>query len=96
MCETLDRAFTERVPNRGGLDNRHVGDRLQPFPHHDRDFGDDGRPRGRRDREDPDGMTKIKLSIPSFSGKADPEVYLEWESGAIRFSKSMGFLMRKG
>ena len=47
LCETLDRAFTERALNRGGLDDRHVDDRLQPFPHRDRDFGDDGCPRGR-------------------------------------------------
>ena len=91
LRETLDRAFTERVPNRGGLDDRHVGDRLQPFPHRDRDFCDDGRPRGRRDREDPDGMAKIKLSIPSFSGKADPEVYLEWESRCDQIFRIHGF-----
>ena len=91
LRETLDRASTERVPNRDGLDDRHVGDRLQPFPHRDRNFGDDGRPRGHRDREDPDGMAKIKLSIPSFSGKADPEVYLEWESRCDQIFRIHGF-----
>ena len=42
------------------------------------DFSDDEtRPRG-RDRED-NNLGNIKINIPSFQGKNDPELYLEWE-----------------
>ena len=34
--------------------------------------------RGTRNRED-DNMSSIKMKIPSFQGKSDPEAYLEWE-----------------
>ena len=91
LRETLDPALTERVPTWGGLDNRHVGDGHQPFPHRDNDFRDDGHPHNRQDREDPDGMVKIKLSIPSFNGKADPEVYLEREARCDQIFRIHGF-----
>ena len=34
---------------------------------------------GRRDRNKDDGLSGIKIRIPSFQGKTDPEAYLEWE-----------------
>ena len=91
LRETLVRVFTERVPTLDGLDDRHVSDGHQLFPHHDNDFGDDGRPCGLRDREDLDGMAKVKLSIPSFNSKADPEVHLEWEARSDEIFRIHGF-----
>ena len=35
--------------------------------------------RGRRARNRGDGLSGIKMKIPSFKGKSDPEAYLEWE-----------------
>ena len=40
-----------------------------------RRFGGDRRSRNRED----DHLGSIKMKIPSFQGKNDPEVYLEWE-----------------
>ena len=34
---------------------------------------------GRRARSRDDGLSGIKMKIPSFQGKSDPEAYLEWE-----------------
>ena len=34
---------------------------------------------GRRARNRDDGLSGIKMKIPSFQGKSDPEAYLEWE-----------------
>ena len=36
------------------------------------------RGRHRREEED-DDLSNIKVSIPPFMGKSDPEAYLEWE-----------------
>jgi hypothetical protein len=36
--------------------------------------------RGRRDRnQGDDSFSGIKMKVPSFQGKSDPEAYLEWE-----------------
>ena len=35
--------------------------------------------RGRRARNRDDGLSGIKMKIPSFQGKFDSEAYLEWE-----------------
>ena len=37
------------------------------------------RDRPRRPREEDGGLGGVKVTIPSFKGKSDPEVYLEWE-----------------
>ncbi|KAL2246177.1 UNVERIFIED_CONTAM: Transposon Ty3-G Gag-Pol polyprotein [Sesamum indicum] len=37
------------------------------------------RDRPRRPREEEGGLGGVKVTIPSFKGKSDPEVYLEWE-----------------
>ena len=37
-----------------------------------------GHGRNRREEED-DDLSNIKVSIPPFMGKSDPEAYLEWE-----------------
>ena len=34
----------------------------------------------RRREVEQDGIGKIKVKIPSFEGRCDPEVYLEWET----------------
>ena len=98
LRETLDRALSERIPTRVGLDDRHdhrdpghVGYGQPLLPRRDNDFRDDGRPYGRQNREDPDGMAKIKMSIPPFSGKADPDVYLEWEARCDQIFRIHGF-----
>ena len=42
--------------------------------------GREQRNRGQRDRRrEDDDLKNIKLSIPPFRGKSDPEAYLEWE-----------------
>ena len=33
----------------------------------------------RNDRQSDDSIKGIKLKIPSFQGRSDPETYLEWE-----------------
>jgi len=35
--------------------------------------------RGHSNRDDPDGIARVKLSLPKFSGREDAEAYLEWE-----------------
>ncbi|KAL0434170.1 UNVERIFIED_CONTAM: hypothetical protein Slati_2751300 [Sesamum latifolium] len=37
------------------------------------------RDRPRRPREEDGGLGGVKVTIPSFKGKSDPEAYLEWE-----------------
>ncbi|KAL2248316.1 UNVERIFIED_CONTAM: hypothetical protein Sindi_2683900 [Sesamum indicum] len=37
------------------------------------------RDRSRRPREEDGGLGGVKVTIPSFKGKSDPEVYLEWK-----------------
>ncbi|KAL0375512.1 UNVERIFIED_CONTAM: Transposon Ty3-G Gag-Pol polyprotein [Sesamum radiatum] len=37
------------------------------------------RDRPRRHREEDGGLGGVKVTIPSFKGKSDPEAYLEWE-----------------
>ena len=70
----------ERVPVRGeahdyyGIDGDEF-DEGEDFVGSHRRFGRD---RGVRNRGN-DGMSGIKMKIPSFQGKSDPEAYLEWE-----------------
>ena len=35
--------------------------------------------RGHSNRDDPDGIARVKLSLPKFSGREDAKAYLEWE-----------------
>jgi len=40
--------------------------------------GDREHHHGRRNREDPDSIAHVKLSIPKFTGREDAYAYLEW------------------
>jgi hypothetical protein len=42
-------------------------------------FGHNGRPYALHEREDHDSLAKVKLNIPSFTGKEDPDAHVEWE-----------------
>ena len=42
------------------------------------DHGDREHHHGRRNREDPDSIAHVKLSIPKFTGREDAYAYLEW------------------
>ena len=57
----------------------HHGHFGQPHEHR-RGAGHDGENhRGRRNRDDPDSIARVKLSVPKFSGKENADAYLEWE-----------------
>ena len=69
--------------------NRQYDDNDNPFADHGR-FGqhrdrrrgaghDGGHHRGRHNRDDPDSIARVKLSVPKFSGREDADAYLEWE-----------------
>ena len=50
--------------------------------HHDRHRGaghDGGHHRGRHNRDDPESIARVKLSVPKFNGREDADAYLEWE-----------------
>ncbi len=68
---------------------RHVAEDLEEFNEAGLDEEDDrdsvvgnrrhgGRFREARIRED-NNLGSIKMKVPSFQGKNDPEIYLEWE-----------------
>ncbi|KAG2650716.1 hypothetical protein PVAP13_1NG196738, partial [Panicum virgatum] len=50
--------------------------------HRDRRRGashDGGHHHGRHNRDDPDSIARVKLSVLKFSGREDADAYLEWE-----------------
>ncbi|KAL3642857.1 hypothetical protein CASFOL_013672 [Castilleja foliolosa] len=68
-----------RRGGRGG--NFHLNGRQRDFDFEEEDFEEDDfdeRRHGWRDRED-NNLGNIKMNVPSFLGKNDPELYLEWE-----------------
>ena len=70
----------ERVPVRGEVDDYYRNDG-EEFDEGEDSAGSHrrfGRDRGVRNRED-DSLRGIKMKIPSFQGKSNPEAYLEWE-----------------
>ena len=73
----------ERLPRRGVCveEDEYDGNGFEDENDHDSDVGD--RRYGRRHREDrnqeDNNLRNIKMKIPSFQGKNDPEAYLEWE-----------------
>ena len=74
----------ERLPRRGVRveEEEYEADGFEGEIDHDSIASDkryEGRLREARDRED-NNFGSIKIKIPSFQGKNDPEVYLEWES----------------
>lgn len=85
-------AYNEQfpVPNSPMLRRNHYApNRFNAFQgYQDEEMEDEGwqaePPRGyqaRRGREpEQDGIGKIKVKIPSFEGKCDPDVYMEWET----------------
>ena len=55
------------------------GGRFERRHHHRRaDFEDRNHHRGRRHRDDPDNIARVKLNIPKFTGKENADEYLEW------------------
>ena len=42
------------------------------------DHGDREHHRGRHNRDDPDSIARVKLSILKFTGREDADAYLEW------------------
>ena len=73
----------ERLPRRGVWveEKEYDGNGFEDEKDHDSIVGDrryGGRLREARNRED-NNLGNIKMKIPSFQGKNDPEAYLEWE-----------------
>ena len=73
----------ERLPRRGVWveEKEYDGNGFEDEKDHDSIVGDrryGGRLRDARNRED-NNLGNIKMKIPSFQGKNDPEAYLEWE-----------------
>ena len=70
-------------------ENEEYDDNDNPFAdhghfgqHRDRRRGaghDEGHHRGRHNRDNPDNIARVKLSVPKFSGREDADAYLEWE-----------------
>ncbi|KAH9649369.1 hypothetical protein KPL70_025952 [Citrus sinensis] len=66
----------ERAPTEGEIDNYYRDE----YDEGEDSMGSYRRDRqGRRARNREDGLSGIKMKIPSFQGKSDPEAYLEWE-----------------
>ena len=73
----------ERLPRRGVRveEDEYDGNGFEDENDHDSAVGDrryGGRHREARNQED-NNLRNIKMKIPSFQGKNDPEAYLEWE-----------------
>ena len=95
--ERLDRVEnTNRRPPRGELHRRnptrHAATHSEDFSEGDIDEAynsDASIPRLRRNRRDhqreDDHLGSIKMKVPSFQGKSDPEAYLEWEKNTVAF-----------
>ena len=66
----------ERAPARGEIDN---------YYRNENDKGEDSvgsyrrNERGRRARNKDNGLSGIKMKIPSFQEKSNPKMYLKWE-----------------
>ena len=66
----------ERAPIKGGIDDYYRDE----YDEGEDSIGSYRRDRqGRRARNIDDGLSGIKMKIPSFQGKSDLEAYLEWE-----------------
>ncbi|KAH9792603.1 hypothetical protein KPL71_004191 [Citrus sinensis] len=66
----------ERAPAKGEIDD-YCRDEYDEGEDSVDSYRRDGQ--GRRARNRDDGLSGIKMKIPSFQGKSDPEAYLEWE-----------------
>ena len=74
---------TRHIPRRGVRveEDEYDGNGFEDENNHDSAVGDrryGGRHREARNHED-NNLRNIKMKIPSFQGKNDPEAYLEWE-----------------
>ena len=45
----------------------------------------------RRDQDDCDNQARVKLYVPSFMGKEDPDAYIEWEEKCDQIFRIHGF-----
>jgi hypothetical protein len=64
-------------------------------PHRGAVFGHNGRPYAHRERKHHDSLAKVKLNIPSFMGKEDPDAYIEWEERCDQIFCFHGFCEAK-
>jgi len=55
-------------------------DELERRPQNSNDGSGDEEERRRRRRQGGDNLRGIKIKVPTFVGKSDPEAYLEWET----------------
>jgi hypothetical protein len=54
-------------------------------------FGCNGHHYDRRDQDDRDNQARVKLHVPSFTGKEDPDTYIEWEEKCDQIFLIHGF-----
>ena len=69
-----------------------MGD-YEPYspPHRGAVFGRNGHHYDRRDQDDSDNQARVKLHVPSFTGKEDPNAYIEWEEKCDKIFRIHGF-----
>ncbi|PVH66034.1 hypothetical protein PAHAL_1G130300 [Panicum hallii] len=80
LLEAMERMFNERLPTAGGRGRRHQHeDNHRPHEHRHGARRDGENHHGHRNRDDPDGSARVKLSVPKFSGREDVDAYLESE-----------------
>ena len=58
-------------------------------------FGRNGHHYDRRDQDDHDNQARVKLHVPSFTGKEDPDAYIEWEEKCDQNFRIHGFSKAK-
>jgi len=76
-----DEEFDNFDQEEGSDENPFANDGLHRWQHdHQRraDHGDREHHRGHHNREVPDSVARVKLSIPSFTGREDADAYLDW------------------
>ncbi|XP_050885826.1 uncharacterized protein LOC127091276 [Lathyrus oleraceus] len=75
MCDNFERLLREQ-----GEQLQQRIDELERRPQNSNDGSGDEEERRRRRRQGRDNLRGIKIKVPSFVGKSDPEAYLEWET----------------
>jgi len=73
-----DKEFNNFDNEEGSDENLFANDGLHRQRHDHRRHADHEHHHGRRNREDPDNIARVKLSIPKFTGREDADAYLEW------------------
>jgi hypothetical protein len=75
-----DEEFEGRDREEGSDENPFANDRMFGRRHHHQhaDFEDRDLYHGRRHRNDPDNIARVKLDMPKFTGKESADEYLNW------------------